>query len=90
MRFLFTQIIIVILVCIFIAALSNLTELGFVGWIIAASTGHGLYKIYKHMHYSYRTSKRKTRCTSCNHDISDFSAELQSFLFDDATGITDD
>ena len=90
MRFLFIQIIIVILVCIFIAALSNLTELGAIGWLIAGSTGHALYKIYKHMHYSIRKTGTKEKCPSCNRSLSDISGQLQSLMFDDATGLKDD
>jgi len=90
MRFLVIQMIIVILVCIFIASLSNLTDLGFVGWIIAGSTGHALYKIYKHMHYSYKTTERKGKCSYCNSGISDFSDQVQSFMFDDVTSVRDD
>ena len=90
MRFLFIQIVIVVLVCIFISALSNLTELGVVGWIIAGSTGHALYKIYKHMHYSIRTTGQKKKCEFCDHTASDFSKQVQTYLFDDATGTRDD
>jgi len=93
MRFLVIQIVVVILVCIFISALSNLTELGVVGWIIAGSTGHALYKVYKHMHYSYRASSgTKRKCAYCNSEISesDFSRQMQSFMFDDATGARDE
>jgi len=89
MKFLVIQIVIVVLVCIFVASLSNLTELGVVGWIIAGSTGHALYKIYKHMHYSYKTSTKR-KCSYCNSDMPDFSDQLQSFMFDDATGVRDD
>jgi len=90
MKFLLTQIIIVILVCVFIATLSNLAEWGFVGWIIAGSTGHALYKIYKHMHYSLMGKKPKNRCPSCNTAISTFSDQLQSIMFEDATGTYDE
>jgi len=92
MRFLVIQIVVVILVCIFIAALSNLTELGVVGWIIAGSTGHALYKVYKHMHYSYKTSGTKRKCSYCNSEITDseFSRQMQSFMFEDVTGIKDE
>ena len=92
MRFLVIQIVVVILVCIFISALSNLTELGVVGWIIAGSTGHALYKVYKHMHYSYRSSSRKRTCSYCSSDIpdSDLSSQVQTFMFDDVTGARDD
>jgi len=90
MKFLLTQIIIVILVCVFIATLSNLAEWGFVGWIIAGSTGHALYKIYKHMHYSLRPKKAKQKCPTCNTPISSFSEQLQSLMFDDATGAHDE
>ena len=82
MRFLIIQIVIVILVCIFIAALSNLTELGFVGWILAGSTGHALFKIFKHMHDGMKSSKSP--------ETSDFSDKMQSFMFDDATGLNDE
>ena len=90
MKFLFIQMIIVILVCIFIAALSNLVELGVIGWIVAASTGHALYKIYKHMHYSIKPTKAKEKCSSCSSETSDFTRQIQSFLFDDATGLEDE
>jgi len=90
MKFLLTQIIVVILVCVFIATLSNLADWGFVGWIIAGSTGHALYKIYKHMHYSLRPKKSKHKCPTCNSAVSDFSSQLQSFMFDDVTGAHDD
>ena len=90
MRFLFIQIIIVVLVCLFIAALSNLTEMGVVGWLIAASTGHALYKIYKHIHYSFRTSNSKRKCPTCNSRVQDFSGQLQSIMFDDATELSDE
>jgi len=90
MRFLFIQIIIVILVCIFIAALSNLTEMGLVGWIIIGSTGHALYKIYKHMHYRLKSTSTKEKCPFCNPFESNISKTLQSLMFDDATGIRDD
>ena len=91
MRFLVIQIVVVILVCIFIAALSNLTELGVVGWIIAGSTGHALYKVYKHMHYSYKTSSKR-KCSYCSSEItaSDFSRQVQSFMFDDVTSARDE
>jgi len=90
MRFLLIQIIIVILVCIFISALSNLTEMGIVGWIIAGSTGHALYKIYKHMHYSLKTGSSRKKCEFCNNDVSGFSRQLQAFMFDDATQVSDE
>ena len=86
MRFLFTQMIIIILVCIFIAALSNLTELGVVGWIIASSTGHALYKIFKLMHNSFSSTKSEEHRSSSNPASSNLSRQLQSFMFDDATG----
>jgi len=90
MKFLLTQIIIVILVCVFIATVSNLSDWGFVGWIIAGSTGHALYKIYKHMHYSFRPKKPRKKCPSCSSDLPSFSDQIQSFMFDDATGVHDD
>ena len=90
MKFLITQIIIVILVCIFIAALSDLSELGAVGWIIAGSTGHALYKIYKNMHQTAKPSDSKTRCPTCNTKVTNLSDQMQSFMFDDATGLNDD
>jgi len=89
MKFLAIQIIIVVLICIFFATLANLTELGILGWILAASTGHGLYRIYKHLHYSIKSSNTKRQCISCNSG-SDLSDQIQSFLFDDATGISDE
>jgi len=94
MRFLVIQMIIVVLICIFFVALANLTELGFLGWILAASTGHGLYKIYKHLHKSIRSSSSKKECISCssayNSDAGDFSEQIQTFIFDDATSIKDE
>jgi len=90
MKFLMIQIIIVVLVCIFFAALSNLSELGVAGWIIAASTGHALYRVYRHMHYNMKLSERKRQYTSNDFTTSDFSEQIQSFMFDDATGINDD
>ncbi|MCL2426055.1 MAG: hypothetical protein FWD05_06930 [Oscillospiraceae bacterium] len=90
MRFLVIQIIIVILICIFFAALSNLTELGILGWVLAASTGHGLYRIYKHLHRSMKASNSKRKCISCNAKASDLSYQIQSFMFDDATVIDDE
>ena len=90
MKFLITQIIIITLVCIFIAALSNLTELGIIGWIIAGSTGHALYKVFKHMHYSMKFDERKRKYSLNNYEASDFSNRLESFMFDDVTGIKDE
>jgi len=90
MKFLIIQMIIVILVCIFVSALSNLTELGIVGWIIAGSTGHALYRVYKHMHYSMKFDERKRRYTSDNYNTTDLSAQIQTFMFDDATELQDE
>ena len=90
MRFLLTQIIIIILIFIFIAALSNLTELGVVGWIIAGSTGHALFRIYKLLHNSFRTPVVKGRYSSNDPGTSDYSAQLYSFMFDDVTRPRDD
>ena len=90
MRFLCIQITIVILVCIFIAALSNLTELGAVGWIVAGSAGYTLHKIYRHMHKSLKTKVSKERCLFCDPDESELSGQLHSFMFDDATGLGDE
>ena len=90
MRFLVIQVVIVILVCIFIAALSNLTELGIVGWIIAGSTGHALFRVYKHMHYNMKLSERKRKYTPCDFTESDLSHQIQYFMFDDATELGDE
>ena len=90
MRFLFIQIIIVTLICIFLAALSNLTELGVVGWIIAASSGHGLYRIYRHLHYGMKTNDSKRKCKMCSSRESNFSHHLQTIMFDDATQLGDE
>jgi len=90
MKFLFIQMTIVILVCIFIAALSNLTELGFAGWIIAGSTGYSLYRIYRHMHLGVKSSGQKDRPTSPGRDLTNFSRQIQEFMFGDATGAKDD
>ena len=108
MRFLVIQMIIVVLVCIFFAALANLTELGIAGWILAGSTGHALCRIYRHMHHNMKPSRERetelpngisdsidskivgdARVTGEVH-ISDFSRQIQSFMFDDATGIRDE
>ena len=90
MRFLLTQIIIIILIFVFIAALSNLTELGVVGWIIAGSTGHALFRIYKLLHNSFKTPVVKRRYTSSDPVVSDYSAQIYSFMFDDVTRAKDD
>jgi len=90
MKFLFIQMIIVILVCIFIAALSNLTDLGIIGWIIAGSTGHALYRVYKHMNYSMKFDERKRRYTAGNINTSDLSTQIQYFMFDEATDLQDE
>lgn len=85
MRFLLIQMIIVILICIFIAALSNLTELGIVGWILAGSTGHALYRIYVHLHNSMKSGDAREKYKSCSHAELGLSEKLQAFMFDDAT-----
>jgi len=90
MRFLVIQMIIVILVCIFIATLANLTEMGIVGWIIAGSSGHALYKIYKHMYYSSKSGGAKRKCVSCDSEVTDFSGQIESFMFDDVTGVNEE
>ena len=91
MRFLLAQMIIVILVCVFIAALSNLTELGAVGWIIAGSTGHCLFKIYRLMYNSFKAADVNARSQPpCNNGSHSLSRRLESFMFDDATGVRDD
>ena len=90
MKFLVIQMVIVILVCIFIAALSNLTELGIAGWILAGSTGWALYRVYKHMHYSMKLSERKRKEIPCDFIESDLSHQIQYFMFDDATGLGDE
>jgi len=93
MKFLVIQMVIVVLVCIFIAALSNLTELGIAGWIIAGSTGHALYRVYKHMHYSMKFDERKRRYSANDYNTQDhtqdFSSQIQYFMFDDATELQD-
>ena len=90
MRFLLIQIIIIVLLCVFIAALSNLTELGMFGWIIVGFTGHALYKTYKHLYYNPKTDNAKRKCPSCGSGISDLSHQIQSFMFDDVTGLRDE
>ena len=90
MRFLFTQMLIVILVCIFIAALSNLTELGATGWLIIGAAGHALFRIYKNLHKNAKSSDTMDRCPACNSKIQDISDQMQSFMFDDATKLNDD
>ena len=90
MKFLFIQIIIVALVCIFIAALSNLTELGVVGWIIAASTGHGLYRVYRHLHCSMKDEDSKRKCEQCSSKETNLSKQLRYMMFDDVTSVSED
>ena len=90
MKFLLTQVVIVALICIFFAALSNLTEMGIVGWIIAGSTGHSLYRIYRHLNKNICSKDTRGKCSSCNSDEPDFSERLKSFMFDDATQLSDD
>jgi len=90
MRFLVIQMVIIILVCIFIAALANLAELGFAGWILAGSTGHALFKIYKSMHNSLQSGKNRGKTTSYDIEPSDFSKQVQEFMFDDATELQDE
>ena len=90
MRFLLTQIIIIILIFVFFAALSNLTELGVVGWIVAGSTGHALFRIYRLLHNSFRTTNVKRHHMTSDHSTSDYSEQLYSFMFDDVTRTRDD
>ena len=90
MKFLIKQIIIVTLVCLFFVALSNLTELGIVGWILAASTGHGLYKIFTHVHNGYNPNAIKKKCESCNPAATGLSGHLESLMYDDASGVPRD
>ena len=90
MKFLVTQITIVILVCIFIATLSNLAELGIAGWILASATGFTLYKVYKNMHYNMKLAERKRKDPPCDFMESDLSYQIQYFMFDDATGLGDE
>ena len=90
MKFLFIQMIVVILVCIFIAVLSNLTELGIAGWVIAGSTGYCLYRIYRHMHLGTKSSGQKDRRSPHDPEPPNFSRQIQEFMFGDATGAKDD
>jgi len=90
MKFLFMQIAIVVLVCILIAALSNLTELGLSGWIIAGATGYGLFRIYRHTHLSLKSSEQKDPRTKPGPESPNFSRQIQEFMFGDATGVKDD
>jgi hypothetical protein len=81
---------IVILVCIFIATLSNLAEYGIAGWILAGGAGYALYKMYKHMHYNMKLAERKRKQAPCDFTESDISYQIQYFMFDDATGLGDE
>jgi len=90
MKFLFLQMTIVSLVCIFIAALSNLTELGIAGWIAAGITAYGLYKIYRHLHLSIKSLGKKDNQTTPSQESPNFSRQIQEFMFGDATGAKDD
>ena len=89
MKFLLKQVIIITLVCIFFMALSSLTQLGIVGWILAASTGHGLYKIFIRVNNNSQ-NEVKQKCITCAPEEPDFSKRLESFMYDDATGIQGD
>jgi len=90
MKFLVIQVTIVTLVCIFIAALSNLTELGLSGWIITASTAYCIYKIYKQIQYNLKLMERKEKNKYSYLEESDISSKLQYIIFDDATKLQDD
>ena len=79
MRFLFTQILIVILVCIFFTALSDLSELGITGWLITGASGYVLYRIYKQINYNFKSYKRR--------NASGLSSTLESYMFADVTGV---
>ncbi|MCL2819574.1 MAG: hypothetical protein FWD38_01890 [Oscillospiraceae bacterium] len=90
MRFLTIQILIVALVCVFIAAISNLTELGTAGWLIAATTAYALYRIYRQLSYDKKFSERKEKSRYSDLDESEFSSQVRYFLFDDSTNLQDD
>ena len=90
MKFLAIQVTIITLVCIFVAALSNLTELGLSGWIITASTGYCIYKIYKQIQYNLKLLERKEKTRYTYLDDSDFSSTLSYFMYDDATSLSDE
>jgi len=90
MKFLVVQVTIVTLVCIFVAALSNLTELGLSGWIITASTAYCIYKIYRQIQYNLKLIERKEKSKYTNLEESDYSSKVQYFLFDDATKLHDE
>ena len=78
MKFLITQIIVVALVCVFVVALSNLTELGGAGWLITASTGYALYRVFKQIDYNLKLAERKEKSKYNNFEDSDFSAKMLS------------
>jgi len=90
MKFLVIQVTIVTLVCIFVAALSNLTELGLSGWIITASTAYCIYKIYKQIQYNLKLMERKAKSKYSYLEESDISSKLQYLIFEDATKLHDD
>jgi len=90
MKFLLLQVTIITLVCIFVAALSNLTELGISGWIITASTSYCLYKIYKQIQYNIKYLERKEKNKYNDLEVTDLSSQIHYFMFDDATGLQDD
>jgi len=96
MKFLITQIIVVILVCYFFAAVSNLTELGLSGWIVMGITGYALWRLFRQIHYDIKSAdRRKKRLTETEHknsfgkdaDNSNKATDLlMLFMYDDATG----
>ena len=90
MKFLLIQVTIVTLVCIFVAAMSSLSELGLSGWIITASTGYCLYKIYKQIQYHMKFLERKEKNKYSSFEDTDLSAQIQYFMFDDATELRDE
>jgi len=90
MKFLIAQITIITLVCTFVAALSNLTELGISGWIITASTGYCLFKIYKQIEYNMKHLKRKEQNKHNTEEETNLSTQIQYFMFDDATSLSDE
>ena len=90
MKFLVIQVTIVTLVCIFVAALSNLTELGLSGWIITASTAYCIYKIYKQIQYNLKLMERKAKNKYSYLEESDISSKIQYLIFEDATKLQDD
>ena len=95
MKFLITQIIIVILVCYFFAAVSNLAELGLSGWIVMGISGYALLRVFRQIHYDIKSADRRKRRLTETEDKSSHEEDagsskkatdlLMLFMYNDAT-----